>query len=194
MLMPNAGRAGSDWMAEQLAARGIRIRVGTKVERIESDRVVFTDGDQPFDLLTTVPPHRAPDVVATSDLTGPHGWITVDPGTLATSHPHVYAVGDVTLIALPNGMPLPKAGVMAELHGLRVARAIAAELSGADPPPPFDGRGFCPIELGPQSAARVEGDWYATPEPVVTIDGPSADRIDEKNQFERERLERWFGQ
>jgi sulfide:quinone oxidoreductase len=91
-------------------------------------------------------------------------------------------------------MPLPKAGVMAELHGLRVARAIAAEISRAEPPPPFDGRGFCPIELGTRSAARVDGDWYATPEPIVTIDGPSAERADEKAEFEREHLTRWFGE
>src|SRR5215218_2754307 len=52
MLMPNAGRAGSDWMAEQLAARGITCRVGAKVERVESGRIVFENGaEQPFDLL-----------------------------------------------------------------------------------------------------------------------------------------------
>jgi sulfide:quinone oxidoreductase len=195
ILMPNAGRAGSDWMAEQLAARAITSRVGTKAELVEAGRVVFADGgEQPFDLLITVPPHRAPDVVSAGGLTGAHGWIAVDPGTLATSYPGVYAVGDVTLIPLPNGMPLPKAGVMAELHGLRVARAIAAEISRAEPPPPFDGRGFCPIELGTRSAARVDGDWYATPEPIVTIDGPSAERADEKAEFEREHLTRWFGE
>jgi sulfide:quinone oxidoreductase len=193
MLMPNAGRAGSDWMAEQLAARGITSRVAAKVERIEAGHLAFADGgEQPFDLLIAVPPHRAPDVVLESGLTGPHGWIAVDPGTLATSHAQVYAIGDVTLIPLANGLPLPKAGVMAELQGLRVARAIAAEISGAEPPPPFDGTGFCPIELGTRSAARVDGDWYATPEPIVTIDGPSAERADEKAEFEREHLARWF--
>src|SRR5262245_61997505 len=122
----------------------------------------------------------------------PHGWIAVDPGTLATSHARVYAIGDVTLIPLASGLPLPKAGVMAELQGLRVARAIAAEISGAEPPPPFDGTGYCPIELGTRSAARVDGDWYARPEPVVTIDGPSAERADEKAEFERDHLARWF--
>lgn len=195
MLMPNAGKAGSDWMAEQLAARGITSRVGTKVERVESGRLVFADGDeQPFDLLIAVPPHQTPDIIATSGLTAEHGWIPVDPGTLATAHPRVYAVGDVTLIQLANGMPFPKAGVMAELQGLRVARAIAAEISGADEPtPPFDGTGFCPIELGKQSAARVSGDWYATPEPIVTIDGPDAEHAGDKAEFEHERLARWFG-
>jgi sulfide:quinone oxidoreductase len=195
MLMPNAGRAGSDWMTEQLDARGITHRVAAKVERVEAGRIVLEDGGElPFDLLIAVPPHRPPDVVAASGLTGQHGWVAVDPGTLATSHPGVYAIGDVTLIPLASGLPLPKAGVMAELQGLRVARAISAETSGAEPPPPFDGRGFCPVELGTRSAARVDGDWYATPEPVVTIDGPSAERANEKNQFEHEHLARWFGE
>ena len=194
MLMPNAGRAGSDWMAEQLAARDITYRVGAKIETVDAGRLNFANGsEQPFDLLIAVPPHRVPDVVSDSGLAAPHGWIEVDPGTLATSHAQVYAVGDVTLIPLASGLPLPKAGVMAEAQGVRVARAIVAELAGDEPPPPFDGRGFCPLELGSQSAARVAGDWYATPEPIVTIDGPSLELAAEKKEFERERLECWFG-
>jgi sulfide:quinone oxidoreductase len=194
MLMPNAGQAGSDWMAGQLAAHDITSHVGAKAEHIEAGRVDFSDGgEQPFDLLVAVPPHRAPDVVAQSGLAAKHGWMAVDAGTLRTSYEGVYAVGDVTLIPLANGLPFPKAGVMAELQGLSVARAIAAEVSGREPAPPFDGRAFCPIELGTQSAARVDGDWYATPEPIVTIAGPSPAHAAEKGEFEREHLERWFG-
>ncbi len=195
MLMPNAGRAGSDWMAEQLASRGITSRVAAKVARVEAGLIVFEDGgDQPVDLLIVVPPHRVPEVVSESGLTGSHGWIAVDSGTLETSHPRVYAVGDVTLIPLSNGLPLPKAGVMAELQGLRVARAIAAEISGSEPPDPFDGKGYCPVELGTGAGARVDGDWYATPEPIVTIDGPSATHAGDKADFERAHLEHWFGE
>jgi sulfide:quinone oxidoreductase len=105
----------------------------------------------------------------------------------------VYAVGDVTLIPLANGLPFPKAGVMAELQGLQVAREIAAEVRGEGPPAPFDGSGFCPIELGQGSAALVEGHWYAEPEPSVAIIGPSAAHAAEKAGFEAEHLERWFG-
>jgi sulfide:quinone oxidoreductase len=194
ILMPNAGPAGSDWMAEQLTARDISHHVGAKTERIEPGRVVFDDGsEQPFDLLFAVPPHRAPEVAIVSGLTGPHGWITVDPGTLATEHPGVFAIGDVTTIPLANGLPLPKAGVMAERQGQRVAQAIAAELTGAQTPAPFDGKAYCPIELGTHAGARVNGDWYATPDPIVTIDGPSPERAHEKPEFERERLALWFG-
>ena len=194
MLMPNAGWAGSEWMAGRLAEHDISQRVGAKAERVEAGRVVLADGsEEPFDLMFAVPPHRPPAVVAESGLVAASGWIGVDPGTLATAHERVYAVGDVNLIPLANGLPLPKAGVMAELQGLRVARAIAAELRGGDQPAPFNGTGFCPIEIGQGSAALVEGDWYAEPEPVVTIAGPSAQHAAEKQAFETERLERWFG-
>lgn len=193
LLMPNAGREGSEWMALQLAERDIAYRVGAKAERVEPGRAVFVDGDEPFDLLIAVPPHRPPAVVSDSGLTAQHGWIAVDPGTLATEHEGVYAVGDVTLIPLANGLPLPKAGVMAELQGMRVARAIAAEVRGEPPVAPFDGSGFCPIEVGTHAAAVVEGNWYAEPEPVVRIDGPSAAHAADKRAFESEHLDRWFG-
>jgi sulfide:quinone oxidoreductase len=194
ILMPNAGRPGSHWMAERLGATGIEFRAGAKAERIEAGRIVFGDDDeQPFDLLLAVPPHRPPAVVTESGLTGPHGWIAVDPGTLATARERVYGIGDATLIPLASGLPLPKAGVMAERQGQRVARAIAARVSGGEPPPPFDGTGFCPIEVGTRAGARVVGDWYATPEPVVAIEGPSAERAGDKAEFERERLASWFG-
>jgi sulfide:quinone oxidoreductase len=193
MLMPNAGRKGSEWMGRQLDERAISYRVGARTERVEPGRVVLADGELPFDLLITVPPHRPPQVVVESGLAPDGAWIEVDAGTLATGHDGVYAVGDVMLITLTSGLPFPKAGVMAELQGLRVARAIAAELRGEEPPPPFDGSGFCPIEVGPGLAAVVQGRWYAEPEPVVAISGPNAALAADKAAFETEHLERWFG-
>jgi sulfide:quinone oxidoreductase len=193
MLMPNAGREGSAWMGERLTERGIGFRLGTKTERVESGRVVLADDELPFDLLIAVPPHRPPAVVADSGLVAEHGWIAVGAGTLATGHEGVYAVGDVTLIPLPNGLPFPKAGVMAELQGTRVGRAIAAELRDEEPPARFDGTGFCPIELGRDAAALVEGHWYAEPDPIVTITGPSAEHAAAKAAFEADHLAHWFG-
>jgi sulfide:quinone oxidoreductase len=76
---------------------------------------------------------------------------------------------------------------------MRVAAAIAADAQGGDPPPPFDGRGACFIEMGTAEAALVDGDWYATPEPLVTIAEPAAAHAAEKRLFETERLGRWFG-
>ena len=193
MLLPNAGKAGSAWLGEQLSARGIEYRVGHKVERVEPGRLVFADSEVEADLLIGVAPHRVPAVVKESGLTGDGEWITVDRGTLATRYEGVFAVGDVTQIKLANGLPLPKAGLMAELEGERVAAAIAAQVRGETAPPPFDGRGFCFLETGKTAAARIEGDFFAEPEPAVAIQDVAEAHKEEKRQFESERLERWFG-
>lgn len=193
MLMPNAGEAGSAWMAEQLTARGIGFQVGRKVERVTAGVVHFAEGGVEFDVLLVVPPHRAPEVVQSSGLTSESGWISVDKGTFQTEWPGVYAVGDVTLIPLANGLPLPKAGVIAELEGLRVAEAIAQAATGGGEPRAFDGLAACYIEMGPDAAARVDGEWYAVPAPRVSIAEPSAANAAEKRLFESDRLERWFG-
>ena len=49
------------------------------------------------------------------------GWVPVDPRTLETSYPDVYAVGDVTSVGTP------KAGVFAEGQAGVVADAIIAQ-------------------------------------------------------------------
>jgi sulfide:quinone oxidoreductase len=193
MLMPNAGPKGSAWMGDRLAERQIEHRAGVAIENVEPARIALADGALAFDLLVCVPPHRAPEVVEASGLAGGGNWISVDPGTLETSHPRVYAVGDVNQIPLANKLPLPKAGVIAELEGERIAAAIASDIRGEAAPPPFDGHGFCFIELGTDSAALVDGDFYATPEPRASIVGPAPEHAAEKRRFESERLERWFG-
>lgn len=194
ILMPNAGLEGSAWLSEQLTSRGIEHHAGRAVQSVGEGHVVYADGTSlEADVILGVPPHRAPTVVAESGLAGEGGWIAVDPATLETGREHVFAVGDVTQIRLGNGLPLPKAGIFAELEGRRVAAAIAAHLRGREAPPPFDGRGYCFIELGSSVATLVEGDFFARPEPQVFVRGVAARHSEDKRRFETERLRRWFG-
>lgn len=193
MLLPNAGKAGSDWLAAQLKERGIEFQVGRKVERFEPGRMIFSNGDLEADLMVAVPPHRAPAVVKESGLTGNGEFIQVDPATLETEWKKVFAIGDVTQIKLANGLPLPKAGVMAELEGNRVAAAIAADILGEGSAPDFDGRGYCFMETSKSLAALIEGDFFAKPEPKVELQDPSDKNLEAKHIFEAERLTRWFG-
>ena len=193
ILMPNAGPEGSAWMAGQLDARGIGHRAGLELVGVEAGAVMHEEGEIPFDVLFAVPPHRAPDVVTASGLTSENGWISVDRGTLRTAHPGVYAIGDVTLIPLANKLPLPKAGVTAELEGLRVAAAIAADVRGEPEPPPFTGLATCFVEMGTEVAARFDAEFFAEPAPILDIAEPSAPIAAEKRRFETDRLERWFG-
>ena len=193
ILMPNAGPEGSAWMGAQLEARGIAYQAGVKLVRIEPGAIVTEDGELPFDLLLAVPPHRVPEIVRESGLVGESGWISVDRGTLETSYPKVYAVGDVTLIPLANKLPLPKAGVMAELEGLRVAAAIAADVRGEVEPERFAGTAACYVEMGTHLAARIDTEFFAEPAPRLAIAEPSEALATEKRRFESDRLERWFG-
>ena len=87
-----------------------------------------TASEMPYDLFLGVPVHRVPEVVAASGMTV-DGWIPVDPLTLETSFPGVYAVGDVTSVGTP------KAGVFAEGQAGVVADAIIAQARGGDAAP-----------------------------------------------------------
>jgi sulfide:quinone oxidoreductase len=193
LLLPNAGKAGSAWVGEQLSSRGIAWEVARKVLRVESGRIVFESGEASFDLLIGVPPHRPPEAIKGSGLEGDGPWVAVDHATLRTRFEHVFAIGDVTQITLANGLPLPKAGLFAELEGLQVAAAIVADVRHGPPPPAFDGRGYCFIETGAETAALVEGEFFATPEPKVGLADITAEHSAQKRRFEVERLERWFG-
>ena len=194
ILLPNAGKEGSTWLAEQLSSRGIGFNTGRKVERVEAGRVVFANGETTqADVLIGVPPHRPPAVIANSGLTGEGDWVVIDPATLRTSHENVFAIGDVTQIKLANGLPLPKAGLFAELQGEHVAAAIAADCGVGKPPADFDGRGYCFVEMGKSVAARIEGDFFARPQPIVQVMEASETQAEAKRRFEKERLQRWFG-
>lgn len=193
MLMPNAGREGSAWLGEQLRARDIDVHVDRAVHRVEPGRVVYAAAELEADLIIGIAPHRAPAVVKASGLADGGEWIAVDPSTLATRFERVYAIGDVTKIELANGLPLPKAGLFAEREGERVAAAIAAEVRGEAKPAPFDGTGYCFIEMGKATAARVAGEFFAAPEPRIALEPVSPAHADEKRRFETERLVRWFG-
>jgi sulfide:quinone oxidoreductase len=192
-LLPPAGPEGNAWLTGELKRRGIRWETGRRLVRLEAGRLHFEDGESPFDMALVVPPHRPPKAVVGSELVGPSGWIHVDPRTLATDHPGVWAVGDCVHVPLAGEAALPKAGVFAEAEGRLVAAAIAAQVTGGDPPPPYDGVGACFLETSPEEAALVEGDFFAEPAPRVRILQPSPEHARAKRRFEAERLERWFG-
>ncbi|MFO7262152.1 MAG: FAD-dependent oxidoreductase [bacterium] len=192
-LLPNAGEEGAAAIAAEFERRGIEYHTDRELLRAEAGRFVFEDGEEPFDIGIAVPPHLPPAVVRESGLTEGGDWIPVDPGTLETRHPGVYAIGDVVHIPLAGGAALPKAGLFAEAHGRHVAAAIAAQVEGGPPAPPFGGHGHCYLELGGGEAALIEGAFYALPKPSVRIVGTGPEYARAKRAFETDRLREWFG-
>ena len=149
---------------------------------------VLDDGRRlSYDLFLGIPVHRVPAVVEASGMTV-DGWIPVEPRTLATRFPDVYAVGDVTSVGTP------KAGVFAEGAARVVADHLIARIRRASAPPGYDGTGSCYIEFGGQEVGRVDVDFFSTPgHPTGTFIAPSVQTAAEKAEFASSRRARWFG-
>jgi sulfide:quinone oxidoreductase len=132
-------------------------------------------------------------VAASAGLTDGGSWVKVNPSTMETRFPGVYAIGDLVEIPLANKMMLPKAGVFAESQAQVAAAHIAAALSGGTASAAFNGEGYCYLEVGRGLAMEVRGDFLASPAPAVSIGEPLASRLNEKRDFEATRLKKWFG-
>ncbi len=191
--MATAGPEMGQFIRGELAQRGITYHPSHKTVRVDGAgrQVHFEDGTSAaYDLLIAVPPHEAPAVVRAAQLTGPAGWIQVDPLTLevksAAGTGDVFAVGDVMALPLPGRyrpdvpLVLPKAGVLAAEQGAVVARRIAAKILGRAPEAIFDGCGYCYLEMGGGCAVRAEGAFFALPHPVMEKRLPDALQYQDK--------------
>jgi sulfide:quinone oxidoreductase len=193
--MPVAPPTVGDSIADMLAARGIHYHplFTFKELRPETGEVVSSDGhSHKVDLLIGIPPHQAPNVVRSSALLGVSGFIHVDPKTLQTDHDHVYAIGDVATVKLPNGKALPKAGVFAHSEAKVVAQRIADDAHGQRSSASFEGRGYCWIELGDGQAGFAGGDFYAEPNPQLKMRSPGRLLHWGKVAFEQWWLHHWL--
>jgi sulfide:quinone oxidoreductase len=193
MSIPILGQESCNTIESRLAEKGIDFLPNHKATSIEKGEVVFPDDLESFDLLLGVPPHTAPAVVKESGLVDNTGWVTVNSKTLETAYPGIYAIGDVVQIAMPNGKPLPKAGVFAEGMGETVAERIAAEFKGEKADAIFKGEGGCYLEVGEGQAMMVTGNFMAEPEPQVMLTEATSQYMTEKRAFETDRLKKWFG-
>jgi sulfide:quinone oxidoreductase len=126
-----------------------------------------------------------PAVVAESGMTV-DGWIPVNPLTLETSYPGVFAVGDVTSVGTP------KAGVFSERQaGVAAERIIDIVRSGASTSE-YDGVGTCYLEFGHGEVARVEVKFVSGQPPKGNYESPSEMLAADKAEFGASRVKRWF--
>jgi sulfide:quinone oxidoreductase len=182
---PETSRA----LVEAFAERGIELITDRRIVSVDAARAVavLDDGRElGCDLFLGVPKQRAPDVVVATGMTE-NGWVSVDPRTLTTRFPDVYAVGDLA------NTGAPKAGVFAEGAARAVAKNVIAKLRGTDETAKNPGAGSCYIEFGAGRIARVDVDFFSGPKPTGTFQSPSAALRAEKEHFGASRKARWFG-
>jgi sulfide:quinone oxidoreductase len=175
-------------LIEAFAEREIEWHAKTQVCELDPARKVAhlrDGGEMPYDLFLGVPVHRAPAVVVESGLTE-NGWIAVDPLTLETSYPGVYAIGDVAAVGTP------RAGVFAEGHAAIAAQRISALIRGETSSAEYGGRGVCYLEFGGGEIGMVDVTFFGDQRSGALI-GPSVALASEKVEFGSSRIKRWFG-
>jgi sulfide:quinone oxidoreductase len=182
---PETSRA----LVEAFAERAIKFVPSRRVSSLDGARgvIVLDDGSElPYDLFLGVPRHRAPEVVVAAGMTD-DVYVPVNPRTLETRYPGVYAIGDVAAIGVP------KAGVFAEGAARIVAASLIADAGRGEKPGAYDGRGSCFIEFGSGRVGRVDVDFLSGPTPTGAFQAPSAALVAEKQTFGSTRRARWFG-
>lgn len=181
--------AASEALLVAFQERGIGWYPNRVVQELDPARNVaaFADGtEMAYDLFLGVPKHRVPTVVAKSGMTV-EGWVPVNPLTLETSYPGVFAVGDVTSVGTP------KAGVFSERQAAVAADRIAALMRAEAGTAEYDGVGMCYLEFGNDEVARVTVTFLAGQAPTGTYEAPSVALAQDKEAFGSSRIERWFG-
>jgi sulfide:quinone oxidoreductase len=181
--------AASEALLAAFEERGIGWYPNTTVRALDPARkvAVFADGSElDYELFLGVPKHQVPSVVADSGMTVA-GWIPVNPLTLETSYPGVYAVGDVTSVGTP------KAGVFSERQAAVAADRIAAVIKAEATTAEYDGLGVCYLEFGNDEVARVTVKFLSGQAPMGTYEAPSVALARDKMEFGSSRIQRWFG-
>jgi sulfide:quinone oxidoreductase len=172
------------------AERNIRFMPNRRVKAVDAQRRVATldDGSElAWDLFLGVPRHRAPAVVQAAGLVAEDGFVPVNPRTLETKFPNVYACGDIA------NTGTPKAGVFAEGAAGAVASALITRIRGEGEATLYAGAGTCYIEFGAGRIGRVDVDFFSGLKPTGTYHEPDVASRVHKEHFGASRKARWFG-
>ncbi len=171
------------------AERDINFMPNQRVASLDPGRriaVLDSGAELPYDLFLGVPKHRPPVVVEASGL-AENGWIPVNPRTLETKFPDVFAIGDIA------NTGTPKAGVFAEGAAKAVASSLVSRIRGSGQTDLYAGAGSCYIEFGAGRIGRVDVDFFSGPKPTGTYHVPSLELRADKEHFGSSRRARWFG-
>lgn len=156
----------ADVAAPLLEQQGVKTRLFFNADEVDGEHHIIRSlegEDVPYDLLVLIPPHRGAQVIETSGMGDPQGWLVTDRNTLAaTKYEHVYALGDAT------NLPVSKSGSAAHFEAKSLANRLVAVVRGEDPDPKhanYDGEVMCFLETGDNHATQLVFNYENPPQP-----------------------------
>lgn len=114
-----------------------------------------------YDLLITVPPHKAPQVLIDSGLADEKGWLSADKVTLqyrgpAGNYDNVYVLGDL------GPADILKTGIGAHYQAIAVSQNLINDIYGNKIKTPYRGETGCPIVTELESPSTQGRGYIAT--------------------------------
>lgn len=191
---PLAGPKVGQSVRKMLADRNIELITEAKILGVEKDALILDHGMVvKGEMFLGIAPHWTPRVIRSTNLVDSNGFVEVNPNTLETDLPNVYAIGDVTALKLPViEAYAPKAGIFAHYQGEVVARNIACLARGLSPRYRYTGKGSCIMHTGFGRARYSTVNYFAKPKPFITLLRPSRISYLAKIAFEKYWLNCWL--
>ena len=160
-VLPTHNRSAQRRFARVLAERGVHVHLRARVARVDAARLAVRDGDSfQVDEIVWATAAAPPSWPAASGLAVDRaGFIAVDATLQSTSHPGVFAAGDVAAVV---EHPREKAGVFAVRQGRPLAANLRRALLGETLRPFRPQRRFLSlITSGDRYAVASRGRWSA---------------------------------
>lgn len=149
------------WARPEFDRLGIEYETLFNVKEVDvKNKVVKSEegSEVQYDLLIAIPPHRGMEVIESEKL-GQGGWIPTDRHQLTMQgHANVYVVGDTT------NLPVSKTGSAAHFEAEVVAENIASIIKIGTPVREYDGKVYCFIETGHDSATYAMFNYVNPPD------------------------------
>jgi selenide,water dikinase len=157
--LPTHNRRVRAAFARILAERDVELHNRTRIAEVRPDRLLTLDGREiPVDETLWVTAAGAAGWLRETGLAlDERGFIAVAPTLQSTSHPAVFACGDIAGVA---AHPRPKAGVFAVRQGPPLARNLRRLLAGEPAVPFTPQRNFLSlVSTGDRYAVAARGRW-----------------------------------
>jgi sulfide:quinone oxidoreductase len=149
------------WAKPEFDRMGIEYETLFNVKEVDvKNKVVKSEEDTEYayDLLIAIPPHRGMEVIEKNGL-GEGGWIPTDRHKLTMNgHDNVYVVGDTT------NLPVSKTGSAAHFEAEVISENISSIVKIGAPVRDYDGKVYCFIETGHDSATYAMFNYQNPPD------------------------------
>lgn len=150
------------WAAPEMDRRNIRYETLFNMKSVDGEKKVITSEegtDLSYDMLIAIPAHKGMEVIEKNNL-GQNGWIPTDRHNLnMEGRQNVFVLGDTT------NLPISKAGSTAHFEAEVLGENIAGMVKLGAPVRKYDGKVFCFIQTGSDTATYAMFNYTKPPEP-----------------------------